>query len=33
VLQVLRESRLIKVEGEYPFEEISLTDEGAQFAV
>ena len=32
VLQVLRESRLISVEGEYPFEEISLTDEGVRFA-
>jgi hypothetical protein len=32
VLQVLREARLIRVEGEYPFEEISLTDEGVLFA-
>jgi hypothetical protein len=32
VLQVLREARLIQMEGEYPFEEISLTDEGGDAA-
>ncbi len=29
VLQVLRDSGLVQVEGEYPFEEIRLTDDGA----
>jgi hypothetical protein len=28
VLQVLREARLIKIEGEYPFEEIRLAGDG-----
>lgn len=28
VLKVLREARLIKLEGEYPFEEIRLTGDG-----
>jgi hypothetical protein len=28
-LQVLREAGLVEVEGEYPFEEIHLTDRGA----